>query len=107
YGHAEDVARLATVGVGENAQAPVEFRCRRKDGTWCDVEAVGTDLLDHAPVHGFVINWRDIGERKRAEEERAVYTRELAEARDAALEATRAKSQFLANTTHEIRPPMD
>lgn len=33
--------------------------------------------------------------------------RELAEARDAALEASRAKSAFLANMSHEIRTPMN
>src|SRR5207245_11237112 len=32
--------------------------------------------------------------------------RDLAEARDTALAATRAKSDFLANTSHEIRSPM-
>lgn len=33
--------------------------------------------------------------------------RELSEARDAALEASRAKSAFLANMSHEIRTPMN
>jgi protein-histidine pros-kinase len=79
---------------------------RRKDGTWCDIEAVARNLLDYPAVRGIVINWRDIGERKRAEHERAVYMRELAEAHDTALAATRAKSDFLANTSHEIRSPM-
>jgi len=57
------VAELATPGPGR----PIEFRMRSADGTWRDVEAVGTNLLDEPGVEGVVINSRDITDRKRAE----------------------------------------
>src|SRR5690606_31664474 len=87
--------------------AVLECRCRRKDGSWCDVEAVVTSLLDHPSVRGIVLNWRDVTERKRAEDERKRYVEALAEAHDRALASTRAKSAFVATMSHEIRTPMN
>jgi two-component system, sensor histidine kinase and response regulator len=49
---------------------------------------------------GWVWSFRDITQRKRAEE--AIY-----KARVAAEQANRAKSEFLANMSHEIRTPMN
>jgi PAS domain S-box-containing protein len=44
-----------------------EFRCRRRDGSWCHLEVVGQNRLDDPEIGGVVINSRDVSDRKRAE----------------------------------------
>ncbi|MHC5537524.1 PAS domain-containing protein, partial [Singulisphaera rosea] len=45
-----------------------EFRLQHADGTWRHFEAVGQNLLDDPSVGAIVANYRDITERRRAEE---------------------------------------
>ncbi len=44
-----------------------EFRFRRRDGSWCDLEVVGQNRLGDPDIAGLVLNVRDISERKRLE----------------------------------------
>ena len=46
----------------------VGLRIHHNDGSWRMVEAVAQNLLEDEAVKGIVINWRDITERKKAEE---------------------------------------
>ncbi|MBX3356902.1 MAG: response regulator [Phycisphaeraceae bacterium] len=77
----------------------VRLRCRHADGSWRDIEAAGSSLLDVPAVAGIVVVFRDVTEKRRAEEA----TRD----KEAAEQANRAKSQFLANMSHELRTPLN
>ncbi|MDY6794949.1 MAG: PAS domain S-box protein [Actinomycetota bacterium] len=70
--HPDDVARVKEVFnqymEGTYAGPYMEFRIKHKDGSWRFVEAVGSNLLDNPAVHGIISGWRDITDRKRAEE---------------------------------------
>ena len=52
----------------KRSQSPVEYRVRHRNGCWCYVEAVATNLLYDPAVKGIVINCHDITQRKLAEE---------------------------------------
>ena len=47
----------------------LEYRARTKDGSWRWVEATARNLLDDPAIGAIVANYRDISERKIAEEE--------------------------------------
>jgi PAS domain S-box-containing protein len=85
---------------GDGNQRPLEYLVRRRDGS-VGVGEVSISLVqvkDGNPVgaRGIV---RDVTERKRAEEA-------LQKAKEAAEEASEAKSRFLTNISHEQRTPL-
>ena len=46
----------------------VNFRFLHKDGTWIYIEGTGTNLLHSSKIKGIVVNYRDVTDRKQAEE---------------------------------------
>jgi len=50
------------------ASAHAEVRVKANDGTWRTLEIVSQNLVDNPAVEGIVANFRDITERKQAEE---------------------------------------
>jgi PAS domain S-box-containing protein len=45
-----------------------EVRIKQKNGSWCWIEGVGKNLIDEPAVNAVVVNFRDITERRVAEE---------------------------------------
>jgi len=89
-----DVVRNLSRGVN---QADFENRYRCKDGSYKWIQWTAAIVADDQLIYAA---GRDVTARKRAD-------RELAVARDQAVEAARAKSDFLATMSHEIRTPLN
>ncbi len=77
---------------------------RRKDGTLIDVSFLGYPIISHMEQIGVYAVYSDLS---RIKEERMEYERYLKEAKQKAEEASRFKTQFIANMTHEIRTPIN
>jgi PAS domain S-box-containing protein len=71
--HPDDMKFLADSfnALTRDTNSPVikgEMHLRNKDGNWLALEAVGSNLVKNNVVESVIVNYRDITERKRAEE---------------------------------------
>jgi PAS domain S-box-containing protein len=102
--HPDDIAAMAAASRVASADGS-EFRCdcrmRRHDGVW---RVFDNHALPQKDADGAVVSW--VGSSTDRTESRASRLA-LQQAKEEAIQAGRAKSDFVANMSHEIRSPMN
>ena len=100
--HPDDAPEVLAhlVRLNEAEGSVLELRMRHANGDYRTIDWNAADLLDDPSVNGYVLNGGDVTEARQA-------AQDLVAARDAALVASRTKSQFVSTMSHEIRTPMN
>lgn len=98
--HPDDVPAVLEAmrtGTGQlSTRLTFEIRVRNSAGQWIFLDTTGANLLREGSARGFIVNARDVTDRKRAEEERNRLIASLEEAH-------REANLYLDIMTHDIR----
>lgn len=75
------------------------FRAKHKEGYWQWLEGSATDMRHHGAIKGVVFNFRDVTQRKKAEQERSDLVAQL-------IEQNNDLRQFSFIASHNLRGPV-
>lgn len=108
--HPEDVSKALNI-YNELMQNPgatkkTEVRVKHKDGSWRVIEVIGRNLLDDPTVGGIVANYRDITERKQAEEKLQELYQQERDLRQQLEEEIKRRIEFARALAHELKTPL-
>jgi len=108
--HPEDMPK-AMNAYNELMQHPdalvrAEVRVWHKDGSWRIVEGIARNLLDDPIVAGIVVNYRDVTERRRAEEKLQELYRQEKDLRQQLEIEMKKRVEFTRALAHELKTPL-
>jgi PAS domain S-box-containing protein len=103
YVHPDDREELVETfehGVANPDANPVaEYRVRHADGSWRWMEARGNNQLDNPAVEGYVVNVRDVTERKERQQQSDLLSRVLRHNLRNDLNVIRSRAETIRNGT--------
>ncbi len=108
--HSDDLPK-ATEAFAELMQNPgkichIEVRGRHKDGSCRTLEIIGKSLIGDPIIDGIVANYRDITERKQAEEKLQELYRHERDLRQQLEAEMKRRVEFTRTLAHELKTPL-